>query len=94
LAFFRLFRVLSILAIFCHLTGCALVAAYPMTAAGLATTAATGKGPTDHAISESVDKDCSVWKIFDGQPICERRLKPHEIPVQDYSRRQKLVPAN
>ncbi len=94
MAFFRLFRVLPILAMFCQVAGCALAAAYPMATVGVATTAATGKGPTDHAISESVDKDCSVWKIFDGQPICERRLKPHEIPVQDYSRRQKLVPAN
>lgn len=72
--------------------GCAIVAAYPMTAASLATTAATGKSPTDHAISESVDKDCSLLKILDGNPICEKRLKPHEVPVQDYTRQQRLVP--
>jgi hypothetical protein len=65
-----------------------------MTAASLATTAATGKSPTDHAISESVDKDCSLWKVLDGNPICEKRLKPHEIPVQDYTRQQRLVPNN
>ncbi len=74
------------------LSGCALVAAYPVTAASVATTTATGKSPTDHAISESADQDCSIGKILDGQPICERRLKPKEIPVQDYSRKQRVVP--
>ena len=73
-------------------SGCALVAAYPVTAASVATTTATGKSPTDHAISESADQDCSIGKILDGQPICERRLKPKEIPVQDYSRKQRVVP--
>jgi len=75
------------------LQGCALVAAYPVTAASVATTAGTGKSPTDHAISESADQDCSIGKILDGQPICERRLKPKEVPVQDYSRKQRVVPA-
>lgn len=74
------------------MTGCAMIAAYPMTAASLATTAATGKSPTDHAISESVDKDCSLLKVLDGNPICERRLKPHEVPVKDNTRQQRLVP--
>jgi hypothetical protein len=72
--------------------GCAMIAAYPMTAASLATTAATGKSPTDHAISESVDKDCSLLKVLDGIPICEKRLKPHEVPIKDNTRQQRLVP--
>ena len=75
-----------------QMMGCALVATYPLTSASLATTAATGKSPTDHAISESVDKDCSLLKVLDGNPICEKRLKPHEVPVQDYTRQQRLVP--
>ncbi len=75
-----------------QMMGCALVATYPITAGSLATTAATGKSPTDHAISESVDKDCSLLKVLDGNPICEKRLKPHEVPVQDYTRQQRLVP--
>ena len=75
-----------------QMMACALVATYPITAASLATTAATGKSPTDHAISESVDKDCSLLKVLDGNPICEKRLKPHEVPVQDYTRQQRLVP--
>ena len=94
MAYFRYLSIFGVLALVAHMTGCAMIAAYPMTAASLATTAATGKSPTDHAISESVDKDCSVWKVLDGNPICERRLKPNEIPVQDYSSKKKLVPAN
>ena len=74
--------------------GCAIVATYPMTAASLATTAATGKSPTDHAISESIDKDCSLFRVLDGNPICEKRLKPHEVPIKDNTRQQRLVPAN
>lgn len=74
-------------------SGCTLIAAYPITAASVATTAATGKSPTDHAISESSDQDCSIGKVLDGQPICERRLKSQEIPIQDYSRKQRVVPA-
>ena len=72
-------------------SGCTLIAAYPVTAASVATTTATGKSPTDHAISESSDQDCSIGKVLDGQPICERRLKPQEVPVQDYSRKQRVV---
>lgn len=73
------------------ISACALVAAYPVTAASVATTTTTGKSPTDHVISESSDQECSVTKIFDGQPICERRLKPQEVPIQDYSRKQRVV---
>jgi hypothetical protein len=65
-----------------------------MTAISLASTATTGKSPTDHAISETVDKDCSLLKVFNGNPICEKRLKPHEVPIQDKTRQQRLVPAN
>jgi hypothetical protein len=77
-----------------QLTGCAMVAAYPMTAASVGTTVTTGKSLTDHAASESTGHDCSVMRVFDGKPVCEKRPKPNEIPVQDFSRKQKLVPAN
>lgn len=92
MAYFRYLGLLSVLTVFGQIMGCAMVVAYPMTAASLATTAATGKSPTDHAISESVDKDCSLWKVLDGNPICERRLKPHEVPIVDSTRQQRLVP--
>ena len=77
-----------------QMTGCALVATYPMTAASIATTASTGKSPTDHAISESIDQDCSLFRVLEGNPICEKRLKPHEVPIKDNTRQQRLVPAN
>ena len=77
-----------------QMMGCALVATYPMTSASIATTAATGKSPTDHAISETIDKDCSLFRVLVGNPICEKRLKPHEVPIKDNTRQQKLIPAN
>jgi hypothetical protein len=77
-----------------QLSGCAMVAAYPVTAASVGSAATTGKSLTDHAASESTGHDCSVMRVFDGQPACEKRLKPSDVPVQDYSRKQKLVPAN
>jgi hypothetical protein len=77
-----------------QLSGCAMVAAYPVTAVSVGSAATTGKSLTDHAASESTGHDCSVMRVFDGQPACEKRLKPSDVPVQDYSRKQKLVPAN
>jgi hypothetical protein len=75
-------------------SGCAMVAAYPVTAVSVGSTATTGKSLTDHAASESTGHDCSVMRVFDGQPACEKRLKPSEVPVQDYSRKKKLVPVD
>lgn len=77
-----------------QMTGCALIVAYPMTSASIATTAATGKSPTDHVISESTDKDCSLLRVLVGNPVCEKRLKPHEVPIKDNSRQQELVRTN
>jgi hypothetical protein len=94
LSIFRLFLGFGAILALGQLTGCALVAAYPVTAASVGTTVTTGKSLTDHAASESTGHDCSVMRVFDGQPVCEKRLKPNEVPVQDYSRKQKLVPAN
>ncbi len=79
---------------FGQLSGCAMIAAYPVTAVSVGSAATTGKSLTDHAASESTGHDCSVMRVFDGQPVCEKRLKPSDVPVQDYSRKQKLVPAN
>ena len=87
----NLFKLLLISIALCSLAGCAMVAAYPMTAASVGTTVATGKSPAEHAVSEGSDKDCSIGKIFDGQPICEERLKPQDVPVKDYSKNKKVV---
>jgi hypothetical protein len=76
------------------LHGCAAVVAYPITAASVGTTVATGRSPTDHALSETTDQDCSLTRVLDGQAICEKRLKPEEIPVQDKTRKKKVVEVN
>ncbi len=95
LGIFRFFLYLSGCGlVLAQLSGCAMVAAYPVTAVSLGSTVTTGKSLTDHAASESTGHDCSVMRVFDGQPACEKRLKPSDVPVQDYSRKQKLVPAN
>jgi hypothetical protein len=75
-----------------QLSGCALVAAYPVTAASVGTAVTTGKSLTDHAASEGTGHDCSVMRVFEGKAVCEKRLKPSEVPVQDFSRQQKVVP--
>lgn len=76
------------------LHGCAAVVAYPITAASVGTTVATGRSPTDHALSETTDQDCSLTRVLDGQAICEKRLKPEEIPVEDRTRKKKVVEVN
>jgi hypothetical protein len=93
LTVFRLFLKLfaAVLALG-QLSACALVAAYPLTAASVSSTVTTGKSLTDHAASEGTGHDCAVLRVFEGKPICEKRLKPSEVPVQDFSRQQRVVP--
>jgi hypothetical protein len=42
----------------------ATATAYPITTAGVATTVTTGKSPTEHAISQLTQKDCSLFHLF------------------------------
>lgn len=44
--------------------------ANPSTAASLASTAATGKSPLEHAASAATKKECSFFNIIDSKPIC------------------------
>jgi hypothetical protein len=44
---------------------------------------ATSKGPSDHALSFLARKDCSLFRILRGQPIC--------APVTENSNRPLLV---
>lgn len=44
--------------------------ANPGTAASLATTAATGKSPLEHAASAATKKECSFFNVIDSKPIC------------------------
>jgi hypothetical protein len=53
------------------LQGCAVVAEYPVTSASLAVMGATGKGPTDHALSYVAERDCATLRVIDGNKICQ-----------------------
>ena len=44
--------------------------ANPGTAASLASTAATGKSPLEHAASAATKKECSFFNLIDSKPIC------------------------
>ena len=44
--------------------------ANPSTAASLASTAATGKSPLEHAASAATKKECSFFNVIDSKPIC------------------------
>jgi len=45
-------------------------AANPGTAVSLASSAATGKSPLEHAASAATKKECSFFNLIDSKPIC------------------------
>lgn len=51
-------------------------AANPATAASLASTAATGKSPLEHAASAATKKECSFFNLIDSKPICIEIVLP------------------
>lgn len=50
--------------------------ANPGTAASLASSAATGKSPLEHAASAVTKKECSFFNIIDSKPICIEVVLP------------------
>lgn len=50
--------------------------ANPSTAASLASTAATGKSPLEHAASAATKKECSFFNVIDSKPICIEIVLP------------------
>jgi len=50
--------------------------ANPVTATSLATTAATGKSPLEHAASAATKKECSFFNPLSSKPICIDVLVP------------------
>lgn len=50
--------------------------ANPGTAASLASTAATGKSPLEHAASAATKKECSFFNVIDSKPICIEIVLP------------------
>lgn len=75
----------------------AAAVANPGTAASLASTAATGKSPLEHAASAATKKECSFFNVIGSKPICidvvapvvtdksEPLLGPADIP-SDFAR--------
>ena len=55
------------------LSGCAVVVQYPLTSASAGVWGATGKGPTDHAVSNATGQDCDLTRVMDLQPVCQDR---------------------
>lgn len=72
-------------------SACAPLAITPLMVGSVATEVATGKSPTEHAVSESTDKDCKFTRMLEGKNVCEHRLKPSEIPVVDLTRKVRVV---
>jgi hypothetical protein len=67
------------------LSGCAVIVEYPITSASLAVLGATGKGPTDHALSEVTSSDCKTMRLLDLRMPCQRYFNEPLPPVEDRS---------
>jgi hypothetical protein len=67
------------------LSGCSTMIEYPVTSAGLATTAATGKGFADHVMSYVSDADCQTLNVIMGDYYC---YKTYDVEVVDRSFKQ------
>ena len=65
------------------LSGCGVMAAYPLTSASLGVWGATGKTPTDHVISQANGQDCSLMRSLTNEPICTPTTQG---PVQQIDR--------
>ena len=50
--------------------------ANPGTTVSLASSAATGKSPLEHAASAATKKECSFFNIIDSKPICIEVVLP------------------
>ncbi len=72
------------LSVCASLTGCALALEYPLTSASLGVWGATGKSPSDHAISYVTDEDCETMRLIKSDPMC-KKLNQGPIEVVDKS---------
>jgi hypothetical protein len=79
----------SILLLTLSISGCMVVPIameYPVTTASAGVFVATGKGPTDHALSYVTSEDCNTIHLVinTDKPVCEKLRGP--APVIDHSR--------
>jgi hypothetical protein len=65
----------------CGLPPAVMIASY---AADGVSYVATGKSVSDHGISAATGRDCAVWRIIKGEPICkaEPAQRAHPAPVE------------
>jgi hypothetical protein len=54
------------------------------TMASGASYAVSGKGISDHAISEVSDQDCKLFNLASGKPVCQQYAP---IPINDKNKR-------
>lgn len=50
--------------------------------------AVSGKGLTDHAMSEIADKNCKMFNVVDAKSVCQEYKK---IPINDKNSRPELT---
>jgi hypothetical protein len=80
------FKYLTPLAASLILSGCALALEYPFTSASLGVWGATGKSPSDHAISYVTDQDCATHRVLTAEEIC-KAVNTAPVEVVDKSTR-------
>ena len=68
-----LLGVVSLLILGTMLGACTMVVQYPMTSMSAGVWGATGKGPTDHAVSNATGQDCDLTRVVELQPVCQDR---------------------
>ena len=53
--------------------------------------AASDKTSTDHLMSMVSKKDCAMWRMFRGRPVCTERADGHDPYDVDYAQPQRMV---
>jgi hypothetical protein len=67
------------------LAGCSFVAQYPLTSLSTGIWGATGKTPTDHALSNLTISDCVSTSVVGESEVCQPIKPKDSIPVEDRS---------
>jgi hypothetical protein len=53
--------------------------------------AASNKTATDHLASMMSKKDCALWRVFKGRPVCQEREGDKDPYNVDYTQPQRMV---
>ena len=53
--------------------------------------AASNKSATDHLASMMSKKDCALWRVFKGRPVCQEREGDKDPYNVDYTQPQRMV---